>query len=181
MTRAVPHSRLVRRTLAGVLVLAVAATLRMATTHVGVFASSPPRSATHSCPIPKSSHGAPAITPTLPCRVPSFTAADVIAFYHLKSINGVYTQTVGIQPGFPPYQLANIQFLPAAQVDAILRDQSGEPANYLLCLAQFQGKFSLAGISAPPGPPRDPNAFMTQSYTVFDATTGNVIEWGLRP
>jgi hypothetical protein len=179
-----PRSWLVRRLLIGALVLAIAAAVGMAAPHVGVFASSTPRSAAHGCPIPKSSFGLSGIVPTHPCQVPSFAAADVIAFYHLKNVGGVYIQTVNLRAGYPPSQLISIQFLPAAQVDAILKDHTGMPAAYLLCLVQFQGKFDTKGVlGVPYEPPRagtpTPPVFATRNVAVFDATTGNTIEWGM--
>jgi hypothetical protein len=120
--------------------------------------------------------GAPAIKPHIAqpnAAGPAFTREDVIAF--LQQQNGFYSGPLA--PG-AHLQILTVQFVTAKQASELMVGESvGRPDDYLVCYVKVQGPFLLTSVHVPNGA----SAPTTAQYgdAVFDATTGNLLVWGI--
>lgn len=67
--------------------------------------------------------------------------------------------------------VASVQFLPSAQVGAILHTTTGEPDSSLMCLVHVSGSFQITDV--PLG--AHPSPVYHDGVLVFDALTGNLL------
>jgi hypothetical protein len=130
------------------------------------------------------SKGANAITPSLPGQVPAFTEADVRAYY---------VRAHGFPGGGAPdgrmAPIQSITFMPREQAEAGLRgERLGLPAGRIVCVLIVSGPLRLndIAVNAPAMLPGDPTPDPAKHYAssgqmVFDATTGDLIDWSMFP
>jgi hypothetical protein len=121
--------------------------------------------------------GVPAITP----HVSSDNVAGA-AFSQQDVTN--FINAHGFPAGKPtdgtPLKATSIQFITAKQASDLMKGESiGRPDDALVCYVKLQGPFSLGAVSVPPGVTTTGNA--PSGKMVFDATTGNLLVWGLDP
>lgn len=112
--------------------------------------------------------GLPAIRPTRNVtggQTPTFTVKDVEQY--------VATGTIGPKiSANGPSKVVNVQFLPAQQVEALLKTTTASmPPDRLLCVAELSGNYTISG---PPSAVA-PSTTFTTVYLVFDAQTGNLV------
>lgn len=166
-----PYTRSPRLS-AGLIVLPIAALLTLAVGVQAVVASSPPpRQAgpnvikggpTYHGPL-----GIPAIQPRANLAGssgPRYTSED--ARQYVSTHRPPFTA-----PGSPNPVVISIQFLPAAQVSALLDGESmGVPDSTLLCLVRVSGTFlnTMVPLGMTPKP-------FHEGVMIFDAHTGNLL------
>jgi hypothetical protein len=102
----------------------------------------------------------------------AFSQQDVIDFlnkYPVPTTNGT------------PSKILSIQFVTAKQASDLMKGESvGRPDNYLVCYVKLQGPFPSGSVHLPPGASL-PGKDATWGDMVFDASTGNILVWGLYP
>lgn len=74
-------------------------------------------------------------------------------------------------------KVTQLRAMTAGQFDASRHDDLGLPVTEPVIYVQLAGSFHITGVTSPQGSPSTSSA--TSVYEVFDATTGNLMEWGL--
>jgi hypothetical protein len=148
-------------------------------------------------PFDRTQLGMRAIGVTLPGQVPAFTQADVRAFFTLPpDVGGIHIFT----PDGTVPRIQSITFMSREQAQAytMLHDSlSGLPADALVCVVVVNGPLFYGGPGGPgslflrdgegllvfPGTPMPtPTPTMvveSVAYMVFDASTGNLVAYGV--
>lgn len=121
--------------------------------------------------------GSPAIAVHPPTNAtgPAFSKDDVSAFLNKY---GFYA---GPLVKGSHLKILTIQFVTAKQASKLMYGESvGRPDNYLVCYVKVQGPFLLTYVHGGPHIPGIKDA-STAEYgdAVFDASTGNVLVWGV--
>jgi hypothetical protein len=148
-------------------------------------------------PFDRTQLGLPAIAVTRPGQVPAFTQADVRDFFTLPPDVGGFPN-VRSPDGVPRIQSMTFMSREQAQAYTMLHDNlNGLPADALVCVVVVNGPLFRVGPGGPgnltvpgneglivfPGTPMPtPTPTMVTdsvAYMVFDASTGNLIAYGV--
>jgi hypothetical protein len=111
--------------------------------------------------------GGPALRPTIPGKVPAFTAQDVTDFVNTRG-------TDWTTPG--QVTVTAVEFMTAAQAvakthGALVDTDASRP----ICLVTVRGSYTISGPPDVTGT-RSNAATMSGAYLWFDAATGNLLE-----
>ncbi len=129
--------------------------------------------------------GAPAIAVTQPCQVPAFTESDVGDYIAANGFPGGKAFAAdGVTPVIPA--ISRVSFVPREQAEALLQGESlgSIPPGTLVCYVEFAGPIHVNPntIMYPPDLSGSPGQIvMASGHEVFDARTGNLLNWGLLP
>jgi hypothetical protein len=144
--------------------------------------------------------GTPAIAVTRPGQVPAFTTTDVRDFFTPPVNIGAYSVILTSDGKAPRIQSITFMSREQAQAYTMLHDSlNGLPADALVCVVVVNGPLTLVhlglggpsfltfpgneGLIAFPGTPlpTPTPTMVTESvaYMVFDASTGNLIAYGV--
>ena len=119
--------------------------------------------------------GVPAIVPSLhgtSNEVPAITKADVIRYINANGYDGGPVVNGG------HVVIEKIQFISAKQASTLIRGESADrPDTTIVCYVQLRGPFIIEALDVPLGvtnqvPP------VLRGYEIFDAYTGNELQWG---
>lgn len=149
-------------------------------------------------PFDRTQLGTPAIAVTRPGEVPAFTKADVRDFFTLPPDVGGLTHVRAADGKVPRIQSITFMSREQAQAYTMLHDSlNGLPADALVCVVVVNGPLFSFGPGLPgnltdpsnesllvfPGTPMPtPTPTMVTepvAYMVFDASTGNLIAYGV--
>jgi hypothetical protein len=119
---------------------------------------------------PAHAPGVPAIHPTQ-AGTPAFTEADVLQFLDTHGFPAGLTLS-GTKP-----VISQVLFVTSKQANDTFNTSVSLPDTSLICYVALQGPFSGDSIPHPPG--AKPATFQT-GHMVFDAQTGNLLEWGVK-
>lgn len=133
--------------------------------------------------------GVHAIVPSLPGKVPAYTVNDVRAYL---AGHPFQSTTAGLPP-----RITEIAFITREQAETAMAGESLAPLppGSLVCYVEYAGPFDVrrapsilpsfnpvTGPGTPtvtPQPTVDPSSYISQTaHFVFDASTGNLLEWG---
>ncbi len=116
-----------------------------------------------------------AIVPSLhvqPGGTPAITKSDVIKYINT---NG-YAGGPAVTGGHPIIE--KILFISAKQASALIGGESADrPDNTIVCYVQLRGPFMIGGMAIPYGV-QNSNPTVMRGYEIFDAYTGNLLQWG---
>lgn len=122
--------------------------------------------------------GDPAIVPSLHVTsngTPAITKSDVIQYINANGYAGGPVVSGG------HVVIEKILFISAKQASALIRGESADrPDTTIVCYVQLRGPFIIEALDVPPGvtnqvPP------VLRGYEIFDAYTGNQLQWGGLP
>ncbi len=118
-------------------------------------------------PAPGDYPGVPAIKPSMPGRVPAFTAADVCAYIHSHHFAGNLDDS----------KITSIQFIPSSQAVALMKGEpTGVADTEIVCYVEFANiNVTLNDVSRPYGAQAP---VIHTGQIVYNAATGNELVWG---
>jgi len=118
--------------------------------------------------------GTSAISPRTNAPV-AFTAADVAQYIKINGFAG------GPVVSGSHLVIEKILFITSKQASALTQGENvGRPDNAIVCYVQLRGPFIPGELDVPYGV-SNPNATLLRGYEIFDAHTGNFLEWGGLP
>jgi hypothetical protein len=133
-----------------------------------------PQSPSHQVATTSYGPGVPAISPRTNAPV-AYTAADVTQYIKVNGFSG------GTVVAGHHLVIEKILFITSKQASALMRGESvGRPDNTIVCYVQLRGPF-FPGELDPPMGVKNPNATVLRVYEIFDAHTGNLLDWGGLP
>ncbi len=119
--------------------------------------------------------GVAAIVPTLhvqPNGTPAITKSDVIQYINANGYAGGPDDT----GGHPIIE--KVLFISAKQASALIQGESADrPDNTIVCYVQLRGPFTVGGMAVPLGV-KNSTPTILRGYEIFDAYTGNLLQWG---
>ncbi len=117
--------------------------------------------------------GVPAISPTLPGKIPAYTTEDVRRYISSHALPAGLTVS-GKQPA-----ITKIEFISAHQANLLLQGKSIErPDTALVCYVELNGLFFKNSGSSSGATP--PSATNSTAIEIFDAKTGNMLMYVVR-
>lgn len=136
-------------------------------------AAPPPRPNHYQGAINPYAPGTSAIKPRTNAAI-AFTTADVAQYIKVNGFAG------GPVVAGSHLVIEKILFITSKQASALTQGESvGRPDNAIVCYVQVRGPF-YPDIDVPYGV-SNANVTLTRGYEIFDAHTGNMLEWGGLP